>query len=113
MNLKFQHSSFIIAALLPNTPHPIDVTNFNNPKSLEILLAPGTKTAASPWCIGVTVFGGTRFRVRNYTEVRSDYYCKYWLFGGIGLVLSLFIARCRYEYLLKWHQDLWHNQLCL
>ncbi len=32
-----------------------------------------------------------------------DYYLQHWLFGGIGLALSLFIARCRYEYLLKWH----------
>ena len=54
-------------------------------------------------CIGVTVFGGMTIQSTQLYRGSPDYYLQHWLFGGIGLALSLFIARCRYEYLLKWH----------
>lgn len=71
------------------------------------------KSLLAPWhqvdwflfalCIGVTVFGGMTIQSTQLYRGSPDYYLQHWLFGGIGLVLSLFIARCRYEYLLKWH----------
>ncbi len=54
-------------------------------------------------CVGVTVFGGMTIQSTQLYRGSPDYYLQHWLFGGIGLALSLFIARCRYEYLLKWH----------
>ena len=71
------------------------------------------KSLLAPWhqvdwflfalCIGVTVFGGMTIQSTQLYRGSPDYYLQHWLFGGIGLALSLFIARCRYEYLLKWH----------
>lgn len=71
------------------------------------------KSLLAPWhqvdwflfvlCIGVTVFGGITIQSTQLYRGSAEYYLQHWLFGGIGLALSLFIARCRYEYLLKWH----------
>ena len=54
-------------------------------------------------CVGVTVFGGMTIQSTQLYRGSPDYYLQHWLFSGIGLALSLIIARCRYEYLLKWH----------
>lgn len=71
------------------------------------------KSLLAPWhqvdwflfalCIGVTLFGGITIQSTQLYRGSADYYLQHWLFGGIGLALSLFIARFRYEYLLKWH----------
>lgn len=52
--------------------------------------------------IGVTVFGGIMIRSTELNQGVTDWW-QHWLFGGVGLVIALFIASWRYEYLLKWH----------
>ncbi|PPS44029.1 rod shape-determining protein RodA [Chroococcidiopsis sp. TS-821] len=52
--------------------------------------------------VGLTVFGGIMIRSAELNQGLTDWW-QHWLVGGIGLVLALFIARCRYENLLQWH----------
>ena len=56
--------------------------------------------------IGVTIFGGISIRSAELNQGITDWW-QHWLFGGIGLVLALVIARCRYEYLMRWHWPLY------
>ena len=70
------------------------------------------KSLLAPWqqvdwflfalCIGVTVFGGIAIRSTELNQGITDWW-QHWLFGGIGLTIALFIATCRYEYLMQWH----------
>lgn len=51
----------------------------------------------------LTFFGGLAIRS---TEVRlgiSGYCWQHWILGVFGVGLTLFIARCRYEFLIQWH----------
>ncbi|MBE9192381.1 rod shape-determining protein RodA [Gloeocapsopsis crepidinum LEGE 06123] len=52
--------------------------------------------------VGLTVFGGIMIRSAELNQGLTDWW-QHWLVGGIGLVLALFIARCRYENLIQWH----------
>lgn len=52
--------------------------------------------------VGLTVFGGVMIRSAELNQGLTDWW-QHWLVGGIGLVLALFIARCRYENLIQWH----------
>jgi rod shape determining protein RodA len=52
--------------------------------------------------VGITAFSGLMIRS---TELNKDLvdWLQHWIFGGIGLVLSLSLARWRYENLIQWH----------
>jgi len=52
--------------------------------------------------VGLTVFGGVMIRSAELNQGLTDWW-QHWLVGGIGLILALIIARCRYENLLQWH----------
>lgn len=56
--------------------------------------------------IGITLFGGISIRSAELNQGITDWW-QHWLFGGIGLVLALVIARCRYEYLMRWHWSIY------
>lgn len=52
--------------------------------------------------IGLTFFGGlTILSTELYEQLDRGY--QHWLIGGVGVAISLIIARCRYQALLKWH----------
>jgi len=51
---------------------------------------------------GITLFGGIMIRSAELSQGLADWW-QQWLFGGVGLALALFIARCRYENLIQWH----------
>jgi len=52
--------------------------------------------------MGVTLFGGITIRSTELNQGITDWW-QHWLFGGVGLVLALLIARCRYQHLIRWH----------
>ncbi|MUG97569.1 rod shape-determining protein RodA [Scytonema sp. UIC 10036] len=52
--------------------------------------------------VALTVFGGVMIRSTELNQGLTDWWW-HWLMGGIGLVLALFISRCRYENLIQWH----------
>lgn len=51
---------------------------------------------------GLTVFGGLMIRSAERHTTALDWW-QHWLFGCVGVAIALFLARCRYESLLKWH----------
>ncbi|MCZ8058428.1 MAG: FtsW/RodA/SpoVE family cell cycle protein, partial [Microcystis sp. LE19-12.2C] len=51
---------------------------------------------------GLTVFGGLMIRSAERNTTALDWW-QHWLFGSVGVAIALFLARCRYESLLKWH----------
>lgn len=53
-------------------------------------------------CAGVTLFGGVMIRSTELNQGITDWFA-HWFVGGIGLAITLLIARCPYEYLLRWH----------
>ncbi len=52
--------------------------------------------------VGLTVLGGLMIRSTELHETNVTWW-QHWLFGGFGVALALFIARFRYENLLRWH----------
>jgi rod shape determining protein RodA len=52
--------------------------------------------------VGVTIFGGVMIRTAELNQGYTDWW-QHWIIGGIGLILTMIIARTRYEYLIQWH----------
>lgn len=52
--------------------------------------------------VGLTVLGGVMIRSTELHKGTVDWW-QHWLFGGFGLVISLLLARWRYEALMQWH----------
>lgn len=52
--------------------------------------------------VGLTAYGGLMIRSTELVEKAVDGW-QHWLFGLIGLVFALLIARSRYDGLLRWH----------
>ncbi|KAF3887096.1 MULTISPECIES: rod shape-determining protein RodA [Nostocales] len=52
--------------------------------------------------VALTVFGGVMIRSTELNQGLTDWWW-HWLMGGIGLILALFISRCRYENLIQLH----------
>ncbi len=52
--------------------------------------------------VGLTFFGGVMIRS---TEINQPvtHWVQHWIFGGVGLVIALGIARISYNHLLRWH----------
>lgn len=50
----------------------------------------------------LTGLGGMLIRSTELHQGWTDWW-QHWIFGSIGMVLALAIARCRYEYLLRFH----------
>jgi rod shape determining protein RodA len=75
------------------------------------LTQPRWKALWQPWqemdwlllflVVGLTVFGGIMIRSTELSEQLTDWR-QHWVFGGIGLVLALALARWRYENLARW-----------
>ncbi|MGL5509380.1 MAG: FtsW/RodA/SpoVE family cell cycle protein, partial [Microcoleaceae cyanobacterium] len=57
------------------------------------------------WLLGayitMTLFGGLMIQSVERNQGLTDWW-QHWITGGIGLVLAMIIARCRYESLLQW-----------
>lgn len=57
------------------------------------------------WLLGayitMTLFGGLMIQSVERNQGLTDWW-QHWLTGGVGLVLAMIIARCRYESLLQW-----------
>ncbi len=53
-------------------------------------------------CVGVTLFGGLMIRSAELNQGLTDWW-QHWLVGGVGLTVTMLIARWRYENLLQWH----------
>jgi rod shape determining protein RodA len=61
--------------------------------------------------IGLTFFGGTMIRStelsqplgRSIMGLPITHWVQHWVFGGIGLLMALGIARISYNHLLRWH----------
>ncbi len=51
--------------------------------------------------IGITFFGGIMIHSVEQNQGLTDWW-QHWLTGGVGLILALIIARCRYELLVNW-----------
>ncbi|MGD1808375.1 rod shape-determining protein RodA [Dapis sp. BLCC M126] len=51
--------------------------------------------------IGMTIFGGVMIQSVERNQGLTDWW-QHWLTGGVGLILALIIARCRYEVLVNW-----------
>ena len=51
--------------------------------------------------IGMTTFGGVMIQSVERNQGLTDWW-QHWLTGGVGLILALIIARCRYEVLVNW-----------
>jgi rod shape determining protein RodA len=51
--------------------------------------------------IGLTFVGGIMIRSTQITAHWINWW-DHWVTGGVSLVLALVLARCRYEYLLRW-----------
>ncbi len=51
--------------------------------------------------IGMTIFGGVMIQSVERNQGLTDWW-QHWLTGGVGLILALIIARCRYEVLMNW-----------
>ncbi len=52
--------------------------------------------------IGVSIFGGIMILSTELKQPVTDWWW-HWLVAGIGTLIALFLARCRYENLLQWH----------
>jgi rod shape determining protein RodA len=52
--------------------------------------------------IGLTLLGGVMIRSTELNQPVTDW-MQHWIFGGIGLLLVLAIARISYNHLLRWH----------
>ncbi len=52
-------------------------------------------------CAGLTLFAGVMIRSVELNQGLTDWW-QHWLTGGIGLLLSIIFARCRYERLIQW-----------
>lgn len=52
--------------------------------------------------VGLSVFGGVMIRSTELNTPVTDWW-QHWLITGIGVVIMLFLARCRYENLIDWH----------
>ena len=52
--------------------------------------------------IGLTFFGGVMIRSAELSQAVTDW-TQHWIFGGIGLVIVLGMARIPYTNLLRWH----------
>lgn len=52
--------------------------------------------------IGVSIFGGIMILSTELKQPVTDWWW-HWLVAGIGTLIALFLARCRYELLLQWH----------
>ncbi|MBD1832373.1 rod shape-determining protein RodA [Cyanobacteria bacterium FACHB-472] len=52
--------------------------------------------------VGLTVLGGVMIRSAELNLPLTDWWW-HWLMGAIGVVVTMFIARWRYENLLQWH----------
>lgn len=69
------------------------------------------KSIIQPWeeldwslliaCLLLTVFGGIMIRSVELNQGSIDWW-RHWATGGVGLVLAILIARCRYEMLIQW-----------
>jgi rod shape determining protein RodA len=53
--------------------------------------------------LGLTIFGGVMIRSTERTQLLATDWWQHWLFGGVGLVVVLGIARISYNHLLRWH----------
>lgn len=51
--------------------------------------------------VGLALFGGVMIRSVELNQGQTDWW-QHWVTAGVGLVLALFIARCRYEKLMDW-----------
>jgi rod shape determining protein RodA len=77
----------------------------------KILIRNRWKSIIQPWeeldwslfvaCIALTVFGGIMIRSVELNQGLIDWW-RHWATGGVGLVLAILIARCRYEMLIQW-----------
>lgn len=77
----------------------------------KLLVRNRWKSIVQPWqevdlslflaCIGLTVFGGIMIHSVELNQGRIDWW-RHWATGGVGLVLAILIARCRYEMLIQW-----------
>ncbi|ABG52408.1 cell cycle protein [Trichodesmium erythraeum IMS101] len=77
----------------------------------KLVLRNGRKSLLSSWkyidCklllvyIGMTIFGGIIIQSVEKNQGLTDWW-QHWLTGGVGLILALIIARCRYEVLVRW-----------
>ncbi|NEQ36296.1 MAG: rod shape-determining protein RodA [Okeania sp. SIO3I5] len=77
----------------------------------KLVLRNRRKSPLSPWqhidwslllvYIGMTIFGGVMIQSVERNQGLTDWW-QHWLTGGIGLILALIIARCRYEVLVNW-----------
>jgi rod shape determining protein RodA len=52
--------------------------------------------------IALSIFGGVMILSTELKQPVTDWWW-HWLIAGIGVLIALFIARCRYEYLIQWH----------
>lgn len=52
--------------------------------------------------VGLTIWGGIMIRSAELNQGLTDWW-QHWLFGSLGLVLTLLIARSHYEKLIQWH----------
>lgn len=52
--------------------------------------------------IVVSIFGGLMILSTELNQSLNDWWW-HWLVAGIGAMIALFLARCRYENLLQWH----------
>jgi rod shape determining protein RodA len=52
--------------------------------------------------LGLTFFGGVMIRSTELNQPVTDW-SQHWIFGGIGLLIVLGIARISYNHLLRWH----------
>lgn len=77
----------------------------------KLVLRHRRKSPFSPWknmdwslllvYIGMTFFGGIMIQSVERNQGLTDWW-QHWLTGGVGLLLALIIARCRYELLVNW-----------
>ncbi|GBF81787.1 rod shape-determining protein RodA [Aphanothece sacrum] len=52
--------------------------------------------------VGLMSLGGLMIRSTELHETSVDWW-QHWLFGGIGVIIAVFLARFRYETFLQWH----------
>lgn len=52
--------------------------------------------------VGLTGFAGLMIRSTELHKTTIDWW-QHWIFGGIGTIIALMLARWRYEFLLQWH----------
>ena len=77
----------------------------------KLVLRNRRKSPFSPWknmdwslilvYIGMTFFGGIMIQSVERNQGLTDWW-QHWITGGVGLLLALIIARCRYELLINW-----------